>query len=78
MGLQMPDYTACNTAHHATTAMHPAQSWRDGWNDAVDGNPFGTTQDGYSMGDNVSRGYYADGYSNGSIRRRAFVWVRND
>jgi len=51
---------------HATTAMHPAQSWRDGWNDAVDGQPHNPRQ---YTGD--SELLYSDGYACGSVRRRS-------
>jgi hypothetical protein len=73
----------CDTAHKATVAMHPAQSWRDGWDDAVQGLPFGTTQDGYrtihgKLRASTSEMYYADGYSCGSVRRQSIKWIRND
>lgn len=56
----------------ATTAMHPAQSWRDGYNDGVRGQAEGTTQNGYRTvrGDSASELYYFDGYNCGSIKYR--------
>ena len=64
----------CDTAHKATTAMHPAQSWRDGWDDAVQGQPHGATH----LYEGHSALLYSDGYACGCVRRRAVLWVRND
>ena len=54
----------------ATKEMHPAQSWRDGWDDAANRRPFGHTQNGYRTvrGESHSEMLYADGYANGGVR----------
>lgn len=59
-----------NVKRNATKNMHPAQSWRDGWDDAANGRQFGHTQNGYQTvrGDSHSQMLYADGYANGSVR----------
>ena len=50
----------------ATVAMHPRQSWRDGYNDGVQ-NRFGNSP--YPV-DGDSDLYYWDGYNVGSVKRR--------
>jgi hypothetical protein len=60
MGRIIPTVT-----HRATVGMHPAQSWRDGWDDGRNGLPY---NEGHYKDDSAL--LYGDGYNVGSIRRR--------
>lgn len=56
-----------NRDHIPFTAMHPAQSWRDGYSDGANGKPYGHSWQ-YS-GD--SELLYSDGYAVGSVKRHS-------
>lgn len=66
MNKLLPTNTPPRTSQCITTAMHPAQSWRDGWDDGVYGQPHNPRQ---YTGDSLL--LYSDGYACGSVKRRS-------